>query len=68
MNSVEVNPYQLPMLYDELPTSQGHIISSFIFRFKPFCFIRLTVVLQNFTVGSSRNTVDVWCDKTNVPA
>jgi hypothetical protein len=49
VNSVkQVNPYCLPVsLFDKLLTSHRHIISSFIFKSKFFCFIATVRGFEN---------------------
>jgi hypothetical protein len=50
INSVEeINPYLLPVsLFDGLPTSHKHIISSLIFRSKLFHSVAIIKVSQKF--------------------
>jgi hypothetical protein len=60
INSVkEINLYCLPIsLFDELPTSQRCVISSFVFK-SEFCFVALIRVFQNIAVYANKNTVNV---------
>lgn len=62
-NIKESNPYCLPiLLYDKFPASHRctRIISSFIFRYKRFCFSTIISGFKKSSVSTSQNIIAIW--------